>query len=162
MIRVLCFDSIRQEFRALGSRFRGVGLGAVRMVRYADRSTSGTLDPGVRIYVAGGVFKFLMTVCSAAQRARNVVHCTWSAGPRYVLSDRQIPLSGGVERPKNPNPTQIQIQIRSVLSVTPLFVSTLKIVYTNELDVFCIRNEIESLRMDVDLTLHGEERRPLH
>jgi hypothetical protein len=61
-----------------------------------------------------------------------------------------------MERSKNPNPTQIQ----SVLSVTPLFVSTLEIVYTNELDVFCIRNELGSLRMDVDLTLHREERRP--
>jgi hypothetical protein len=96
-------------------------------------------------------------VCSAAQWAKNVVHCTWSARPRYVLSYGQIPLfGGGVERSENPNPTQIQ----SVLSVTPLFALTLQILYTNELDVLCIRNEIESLRMDVDLTLHGEEGRP--
>jgi hypothetical protein len=60
---------------------------------------------GLHLHRRCGWFKFLTMVCSAAQWAKNVVHCKRSAGSRRVLSYGQRHLSGGVERPENPNPT---------------------------------------------------------
>jgi hypothetical protein len=79
-------------------------------------------------------------------------------GPRYVLSYGQVSLFGVVERSNNANSTQIL----SILSVIPLFVSILKFIYTDGVDILLdVRNEVECLCVDVDLTFRGGEGRPL-
>ena len=45
----------------------------------------------------------------------------------------------------------------------PTICVNVEFIYTNEEDVLLgVRNEIESLHLDVDLTLHRGEGRPLH
>ena len=102
--------------------------GAVQMVRYIDRSTTDTPNPGADFFKfvftpQVGWFKFLMMACSATQWLRNTVHYAWPVGPRYALSYGQASLSSAVERFNDANSTQIL----SVLSVIPQFVSTFKI-----------------------------------
>jgi hypothetical protein len=83
-----------------------------------------------------------------------MVRCTWPAGPRYVLSYRQVSLPSAIERFNDANP----IQILSVLSVMSLSVSTLKQYLYQWVDVLLgIHDAIGSLCMGVDLALHGGE-----
>jgi hypothetical protein len=159
---VLCFGTIKRKFRvegvekaALGSKFQSVSLGAARMVRYAGRSTSAALDPEADFFKLGSTLQAeVIQVSHGGQEMWFIAR--GQRGHDRPCNTGQVSLFGAVERSDIANPTQIS----SVLSVTPLFAPTLQILLANELDVLCIRNKIESLRMNVDLALHGEEGRP--
>ena len=87
---------------------------------------------------------------------RFIARSQW--GPRYVLSYGQASPFGVVERSNNANSTQTL----SILSVILLFVSILKLIYTDGVDVLLsVPNEVECLCVDVGLAFRRGEGRPL-
>ena len=132
-----------------------MSLGAVRMVCYASRSMSGALDPEDDFFKLGSMLRAeVIQISHGGQEMWFIAR--GQRGHDRPCNTGQVSLFGAVERPDIANLTQIS----SVLSMTPLFAPMLQTLLANELDVLCIRNEVESLRMDVDLALHGEGGRP--
>ena len=134
------------------------------MVRYIGRSTSDTLNPGADF------FKFAITpqvgvvqvphdgvLGDAVVKRHGSLRVASGATIRLVLRTG-IPLQRCGKVQRCPPDADLERPFRD----SAILCRCLKFISTNEEDVFPdVRSGTESLRVNVDLTLHGEEGRPL-